>query len=381
MVPMNTPNRLQVTRRVSLVSALTNLLLAVIKIIIGWIGHSHALIADGVHSFSDLLSDALVYFAAKMGDRKPDKEHPYGHHRIETMAVVIIAIFLLAIGAGIAYESVSAIVLKQHHVTMALPVVITAIISIGLNEWLFRYTLKAGKLVKSDLLISNAWHNRSDALVSIIVLLSIIGALLGFPYLDAIGAGIIALLILKMAFKMLSRSLSELIDAAVDAETSKAIRETIIQVNGVTDIHMLRTRLHAGMIFIDVHILVDPKISVSEGHYISDQVQKVLFQQIENIKDVTVHIDPEDDEARMPSLDSPSRAHIETTLRKAWSSLPSYDMIDRILIHYLDGKLEIEVFFLAGALQHESLDHIKPAYLTAAQQLPDIEKIEFHVTL
>lgn len=378
---MNTSNRLQVTRKVSFVSAFTNLLLAILKILIGWIGHSHALIADGVHSFSDLLSDALVYFAAKFGDRKPDKEHPYGHHRIETIAVVIIAILLLIIGAGIAFESVRTVLLKEHHVSMAAPVVAVALISIALNEWLFRYTLKAGKAIDSDLLISNAWHNRSDALVSIIVLLSIIGALLGFPYLDAIGAGIIAILILRMAFKMLFRSLNELIDSAVDEQTLQDIHETIFNVNGVVDIHMLRTRLHANMIFIDVHILVDPKISVSEGHYISDQVQTALFKQINRVKDVTVHIDPEDDENRLPSVDSPNRERIETQLRQAWIDLPHYGAIDRILIHYLDGKLEIEVFFRSDSLKGPEIESLKQTYCDAIKSLPDIERIEFHVTL
>lgn len=378
---MQESHRLKTTRRVSLVSAVTNLLLAILKVIVGVFGNSHALIADGVHSFSDLFSDALVYFAAKVGERRPDAEHPYGHHRIETIAAIIIALLLLAVGVGIIYESAQHFITKTSTTVHGIPVIIIAIVSIFANEWLFRYTLNAGKRINSDLLITNAWHNRSDALVSVIVLLSVIGSFFGLHYLDSIGATIIAILILKTALGMIRRSFSELIDAAVDPETLQQISDCITSVNGVNDIHMLRTRMHAGNIFVDVHILVDPKISVSEGHYISDQVYKALSQQIESVADITVHIDPEDDEAVMPSLNSPDRSRLEARLREKWKHLPAYSEIHKILIHYLDGRLQIELFFPHKILEHYNTDQLLSAYRNATTDIDDIEQIEIHLTL
>ncbi len=374
-------NRLKVTRRVSFVSASVNLVLAILKVLVGIFGNSHALIADGVHSFSDLISDALVYFAAKVGERDPDAGHPYGHHRIETIAAIIIAILLLTVGIGIIYESVQHFIYKTNVIIYGTPVIIIAVISIIANEWLYRYTLKAGKLIHSNLLITNAWHNRSDALVSIIVLLSVVGSYFGFHYLDSIGAAVIAILILKTALGMIRKSFSELIDAAVDPETLTNIKKHINSVSGVESIHMLRTRLHAGKIFIDVHILVDPKISVSEGHYISDQVHKVLMQEFESVSDITVHIDPEDDEKIMPSLDSPSREHIEFCLREHWKKLPHYADISRILIHYLDGKIQIEVFIPQQAVQRTQTDALLKQLRDAASGINDIEHIELHLTV
>lgn len=378
---MQNSDRLNTTRRVSIVSALTNLLLALLKIIVGIVGNSSALLADGVHSVSDLLSDALVYFAAKVGERHPDAEHPYGHHRIETIAAIIIALMLLAVGAGIIYESYQHFITKTSITVEGIPVTIIAVVSILANEWLFHYTLRAGKRIHSDLLITNAWHNRSDALVSVIVLLSVIGSFFGVHYLDSIGATIIAILILKTALGMIRRSFSELIDAAVDPDTLQQIHSCITQVKGVNDIHMLRTRLHAGKILVDVHILVDPKISVSEGHYISDQVHKALSRDIEQVSDITVHIDPEDDEAVMPSLDSPSREQLELQLREHWKQLPYYGAINKILIHYLDGKLQIELFLPHAVLQNQDIKALADQYRQAANDIEDIERIDIHLTV
>lgn len=373
--------RLKTTRRVSLISASTNLLLALLKIIVGFLGNSHALIADGVHSFSDLFSDALVYFAAKVGERRPDAEHPYGHHRIETLAAIIIALLLIGVAGSIIYESTQHFITKTSTTVHGIPVIIIALLSIIGNEWLFRYTLHAGKRVRSKLLIANAWHNRSDALVSVIVLLSVIGSFFGLHYLDSIGATIIAILILKTAFGMIHQSFSELIDAAVDPQTLKHINDCITAVNGVIDIHMLRTRMHAGKIFVDVHILVDPKISVSEGHYISDQVYKALCEQIDAVSDITVHIDPEDDETVMPSLNSPDREKLEIDLREQWKHLPAYTDITKLLIHYLDGKLQIELFFSATVLAQHNIHELATRYRTAAKAINQIERIDIHVTL
>lgn len=303
-------SRYRAVKKVSFVNASINSLLAIFKIIIGVIGNSHALVADGIHSFSDLLSDALVLLAAKMGSQNPDEEHPYGHHRIETIGAVIISVILLVVAGSIVYETMVHLIEPSTLAIPTYPVLIVAFVSVAANEWLYRYTLKVGNKINSNLLITNAWHNRGDALVSIIVLVTAAGAMLGIKHLDAIGAIIIALLIAKMGIKMIWSSISELIDAGADQETVEKIKHAITSVPGVVSIHQLRTRLHAGNIFIDVHIIVDPCISVSEGHYISDQVYSKLSKKIEHVADITVHIDPEDDETNMPSLPLPNRPSI-----------------------------------------------------------------------
>ena len=209
-------HRYQVAKKTSLINASVNSLLALFKIMIGYWGHSSALVADGIHSFSDLISDGLVLIAAKAGIKDPDQDHPYGHQRIETLAAIVIAIIFMSAGVLIAYDAIQHIINNTALETPSIAVIIVATVSTLANEWLFRYTLKKGQSIQSNLLITNAWHNRSDAYVSIIVLISVLVTWLGLHYFDAIGAAIIALLIAKMGGKMIWNSINELIDAGVD---------------------------------------------------------------------------------------------------------------------------------------------------------------------
>ncbi len=341
--------RYQTIKITSYVNALTNTLLAIFKIFVGYFGQSQALVADGIHSFSDLISDALVLVAGKFGNKHPDQDHPYGHQRIETLASIVIALILLLVGVGIIQHAWHH--LHTHH-TLSIattPVLIIALVSIGANEWLYRYTLRQGKKVNSHLLINNALHNRSDVLVSIIVLLGILMNEMGWQYGDTIGALVIALLIIQMAIKMLFESINELIDAAAPPETVKKIATIVRKIAGVKAIHLLRTRLHSGNLMLDMHIMVDPNISVSEGHHISDQVQLALQHSELPIVDITVHIDPENDENEMLSLNLPSRPQVEQWLKHCWHTLPGFSEMTHIQLHYLEGKLWVDAFFTSTA--------------------------------
>lgn len=362
---------------VSLVSATINALLALFKIVIGKIGHSQALIADGVHSISDLISDALVYIAARAGGQEPDQDHPYGHQRIETIATIIIAMILIAVSAGIFYEAIIRVIHPGLHPKPMIWVIITAIISIIANEGLFWYSKNQGEKIKSPLLISNAWHNRSDAFVSIIVLLSVIGSLVGLPWLDSVGAIIIALLILKMGGKMIWQAARELVDTGVNEKKLHVIRDTISQVTGVVSLHQLRTRLHGEQIFVDCHIIVDPRISVSEGHHIGDLVHKQLIETVSNVTDVTVHIDPEDDENSRPSLHLPNRAQVKQIMKKQCRDLPYFDQIVKFNLHYLAGELTIELFFPIEILNETSAKALKEQYATKLCMHDTISAIQF----
>ena len=362
---------------VSLINAGVNTLLALIKIIVGMIGYSQALIADGIHSFSDLVSDALVFIAARASIQHPDKEHPYGHKRIETIGTLLIAFVLSAVAISIVYEAMHHFFNRDFE-TPTLSVIIVAIISIFANEALFHYSKKQGEKINSNLLISNAWHKRSDVFVSIIVLLSVIGSRLGWQWLDAVGAIIIAGFIIKMSIQMIWRSAQELIDRGVDVTTLDAIKQTIASVSGVRSIHQLRTRLHGNEIFVDLHIIVDPFLSVSEGHHIGEQVHAALLNNVKHLSDVTVHIDSENDEMAHPSLNLPNRDTVKKLLKTRWLQLDGYDQIQKMTLHYLAGHLHVEIFMPTSLLQKTSAEKLLMQYQVAAKDIPEIERIVIH---
>ncbi len=376
---MQLTERIRIIKRTIAINASVNVMLALLKIIIGFLGHSQALIADGVHSFTDLVTDGLVFFAAKAGAQKPDKAHPYGHRRIETLATVIIAIVLASVAIGIARETITRIIMSTPFEKPDYIVLIIAISAIIANEFLFYYNMNRGNKIDSGVLRSNAWHNRSDTLVSVIVLISVIGSLLGAHYLDAIGALFIAALILKMAIKMIWTSVKELIDTGVDAALIEKISQHILAIDGITAIHQLRTRCHGGNIFLDTHVEVTPNISVSEGHYISEQVGIQLGKRFPQIIDATIHIDPENDE--IPTTHHlPSRPEIEALLKKQWQNLASANEISRIVLHYISNKVSIEIYLPLATLDNQDKKALTDEYNHSIEKIAFINniKVYFH---
>ncbi|WP_304985066.1 cation diffusion facilitator family transporter [Coxiella-like endosymbiont] len=363
---------------VSLISAFVNTLLALFKIGVGIICYSQALIADGIHSLSDLLTDGLVVIAGHLGAQSPDKEHPYGHGRIETIGAIIISLILIFVALGIiTFDTLHHIIHRVHSTTPTFSVIVVGIVSVIANESLFRYTLIKGNKINSDLLRTNAWHNRSDALVSLIVLASVIGTRLGITYLDSIGALIIALLILRMGLKMIWKNIQELIDAAVDDETLEKITNIISTVPGVLSIHQLRTRSHGGNIFIDVHIQVTSNISVSEGHYISEQVHVNLMKNISHVADVTMHIDPENDATSTPLVNLPNREDIHRLLKVHCQNLPSFKEIRRTILHYLDSKVYIEIYLPLTAVKDQK-EQLELQYQDIISRVKYIAKVSLY---
>lgn len=351
---MRPEDRYRQAKRITLISVFVNFLLGLVKIIGGFLFHSHALIADGFHSFSDLLTDAMVLFASKYGSLDADKNHPYGHQRIETAATLFLAMLLILAGAGIAWDAIEEL-LKADAVKpgwLALPIIL---LSIFANEALFHYTHHVGKRIQSELLITNAWHHRSDAASSIVVLIGVIGGLWGWLYLDAIAAIIVGLLIIKMGWDYAWNSVKELVDTAAEPQMLQQIKQIIESINGVDRMHQLRTRLMGGDVFIDVHILVSPRISVSEGHYIAQHVHQALVHQIDRVKDVTVHVDPEDDEINCPSMHLPNRKEIINRLSIELAEF--MNEIDTFTLHYLDGKLLIDLILKKDFKNQDALQN------------------------
>ena len=253
-------------RRVTLVGSVVDLLLGVSKIVIGYAAYSQALIADGIHSLSDLATDIMVIFASKHASRGADEDHPYGHERIETVTTVILGVALLLVGIGIAYDAVNRLFDPETIIIPTMSAMVVAVLSIISKEIIYHYTMRSARRLRSNLLRANAWHSRTDAISSVIVVIGLLGAMAGLYYLDAVAAVAVAFMIAKIGWDLGYTSLRELIDTGLDAERIAEIENMIRDVDGVKTLHMLRTRMMGSEALVDVHIQVEPKLSVSEGH-------------------------------------------------------------------------------------------------------------------
>lgn len=369
--------RYRATRNVTLVGSALDLTLGIAKIIVGTLAHSQALIADGIHSLSDLGTDFMVLYAARHAHRKPDREHPYGHGRIETAATVALGIALVAVAAGIAWDSLRRL-FDPDLLLQPGPLALTvAIISVLSKEWIYHYTMRVARRLNSNMLKANAWHSRSDAISSIVVVIGIIGVMLGYPFLDAVAAVVVALLIAKIGWDLTWSSLRELIDTALDAEEVKRIRDSIMKVDGVRTLHMLRTRRSGGSAFVDVHILVDPQVSVSEGHQIGERVRRTLLADSSDVSDVTVHIDPEDDERNSPCDHLPLREDLLAALGRAWEGMPMGARVRNVTLHYLNGEVHLDLTLPLDAAGERGSDG-QPAVLglvEAARRLDVVGRV------
>lgn len=255
----------QAMRKTSVVGAIVNLVLTVVKIVFGIIGQSTALVADGVHSLADLSTDLMVWFAAKYSNQPADKEHPYGHARIETAFTVGLGVVLIITAIGIVVDSGQRL-LNPDTLLQPTPIVLLiAAISIIANEGLYQYTMRIARDFNSNLLKANAWHHRSDAISSIVVLIGVAGSLMGVPYLDAFAALGVAYMIGKIGWDQAWSSIRELIDTGMEPKTAAAVARIIENIEGVQSMHMLRSRRMGDSYLVDVHIEVDERLSVSEA--------------------------------------------------------------------------------------------------------------------
>ena len=347
---MNKQDRTKASQKVTLVGAIIDLALGIFKVIAGVLGNSGALIADGIHSFSDLLSDGIVLYAAKHSAEEADDEHPYGHERFETVATLGLAIILAIIGVGIIYDAFERLFNPSELSHNALLLSVAAL-SIFSKEALYWYTLKVAKTYKSDMLKANAWHHRSDALSSVVVFIGILGSLNGYLYLDGVAAIVVGFMIVYIAWKLGLGATKELVDSSIDADQVKQLRDSIGRISGVNSVHSLRTRKIGHTISCDVHVQVDPFLSVSEGHIISVSVERVAKECLENLNDVTVHIDPEDDETVEPYEALPERAEALGILTKALFNNKCDGEIERIQLHYLESRIHVDFYLPLSCLE------------------------------
>ena len=270
-----------------------NLVLAIGKFLAGWLGSSQALIADAVHSLSDLATDIVAYFSIRIASHGADEKHPYGHGRAETIGAALIGVALCFVGIGLVAGVVEKL-LTGALLVPTWPAIAGAVGSIVMNEWLYQYSVRVGRRQKNETIIANAWHHRSDSLSSVAALLGVLGAMFGFPILDPLAAIVVVYMIVKVGWEIADKSVRELMDETAPPEKMDEIRKTIMSVNGVRQYHELRTRGVGADLFVDAHILVAPDISVSEAHNIAETVRADLKEKAE-VTDALVHIDAEED--------------------------------------------------------------------------------------
>jgi cation diffusion facilitator family transporter len=286
----------------------------------------------------------LVWFAGRHASQAPDPEHPYGHGRFETVATLGLGLLLFAVAVGLGWDATSRLFTPERLLHPEALSLLVALFSIVVKEGLYWWTMSYARLVRSDLLRANAWHHRSDAISSIVVFVGLAGTLAGLPYLDAVAAVLVAIMVGKIAWGLGGDAVRELVDTGLEAVRVAEIKATIRSVGGVRDVHMLRTRRHAGLATVDVHVLVDPLVSVSEGHMISLLVEQRLKERVDEVTDVTVHIDSEDDEEAPPCAGLPLRAAALARLQRLWASEPVAAQALRTVLHYLNGRIDLEVF-------------------------------------
>ena len=289
------------------VSVAVNLLLTALQIVVGVLAKSQGLIADGIHSLSDLVADFVVLFAGHHSRKDADADHPYGHQRFETAASLVLGVLLLAVGLGMLWSAFRKLQAPETIATVhsvALWVAAGALIA---KESLFRYMLAVAKRVKSSMLVANAWHARSDAASSLVVGVGIAGNLAGYPMLDPIAALVVGLMVTRMGWGFAWDALHDLMDRAVDEQEVQAIRRTLLETPGVANVHDVRTRKMGDMIVVDAHIEVDAAITVEAGHDIAVVARQRVLQR-HRVLNLMTHVDP----WRRPDLDHLREADLKS---------------------------------------------------------------------
>ena len=370
--------RARETVKVTLIGAVIDLLLGVFKIFFGFLSQSQALIADGIHSLSDLATDGIVLYAAKHAHTEADEEHPYGHGRFETVATVGLGIALLAVAIGISIDATLRLFNPEKLLIPSMGALIVAAISIVSKEAIYHYTMYVARKYKSNMLRANAWHSRTDAISSVVVLVGVAGSMAGLWYLDAIAAIGVGLMVAKIGWDLAWHSIRELVDTGLETERVEAIRKTILDVDGVVSLHVLRTRRMAGEALVDVHIQVAPHISISEGHYVSETVRARVIKEIEEVADVMVHIDPENDEVTPPNTGLPLRHKLMAQLEQQWQGLAAASRIEDVTLHYLEGQIQVELKLPFTVLEENtqaSRDALQSQFDEVANRLEEVSAI------
>lgn len=358
MTEINQQERYQIISRVNWLCTAVDTLLTILKLGIGLAVRSPALIADGLHSLSDLATDILALILGRMARHGPDQDHPYGHARYETVGTAVLGTVLMMVALGISVENVQAM-LAGNSITPHWIAMVAVVVSIVSKEALFHITMKYARQTNSNLLEANAWHSRSDSLSSIVVMVGLLAGYAGWPWVEYIAALGVAALIGKMGAELAWDAIQDLIDRGVSDDQKAGYIESLKQLRDIKDVHLLRSRLMGNDVFLDAHIQVAPQISVSEAHQINDFATATLKQSHLEIKDVTLHIDFEPDHRHQTTTLSPKRQDIENLLNEADIQLPV-----RFDLHYQHNQVVVDLIYKNADEAEQAAEHCDQ--LTAA---------------
>lgn len=285
----------KVANKVSFVTIIGNIVLSVMKLIAGIVAHSSAMISDAIHSASDVFSTFVVMIGIKLSSKSADKEHPYGHERLECVAAIVLSIVLLITGLGIGADALTAIMQKDYS-NLQIPgilALIAAIVSIVAKEGMYWYTRHYAKKIDSSALMADAWHHRSDAFSSIGALIGIAGARMGFPIMDSVASLIIFVFIVKAAYDIFKDAMDKMVDHSCDENTENEIRECVRENPDVAGIDLLQTRIFGNKIYVDMEIALDGSMSLAQAHKIAEAVHDSIERNFPKVKHIMVHVNPE----------------------------------------------------------------------------------------
>ena len=355
-------------QRITWVSVAVNLVLTAMQLVVGFIAHSQSLIADAMHTLSDIVSDGFVLFANRKGAEAADADHPYGHGRFETAASLVLGLLLAGTGAGILIAATARLQDIGSAPAVGVAAMWAALVTLAAKEGLFRYMLATAERLRSPMLVANAWHARADALSSLVVATGIGGALIGFNFADALAAIIVGAMIVHAGLRFAWTAIRELIDTGLAAEEVAAIGRTIADTGGVLGLHELRTRRMAQQVLVDAHVQVDPRISVSEGHRVAESARQRVLDSHPEVLDVLVHVDAENDLLGNAAVQLPDRAFLLAHLKGLLGADPPG--FERTTLHYLGTRVEAEVFLPPGFAAEAEVDAMKDRVESALRDDP-----------
>lgn len=280
--------------KVSITTMIGNIFLSIFKFICGWIGKSHAMISDSIHSLSDVFSTIVVMIGLKLANKKEDTDHPYGHERMECIAAFLLAVFLFITGIGIGWMGIRIIIENDYHSIQAPTMIalIASIISILTKEIMYWYTRSVAKKIKSDALMADAWHHRSDSLSSIGSLIGISGAMLGWKLLDPIASIMICVCIIKASLDIFMDAVDKMVDKSCSTEFIEEIKQLVLKIDGVEDIDSIKTRLFGNKCYIDIEVSADETLSLKEAHEIAQTIHDKIEDTYQETKHCMVHMNP-----------------------------------------------------------------------------------------
>ena len=330
---------------VTLIGMALDLFLAGLKIIGGTLTQSFALVTDGIHSLTDAITDIFVLLLARFAHAAPDEEHPYGHGRFETLGTIGMGVVFFSTAAVLLYDSYQRLKNTADLPVPAAAALVIALLSIAGKEWIFHYTMRVAKRLNSNLLKANAWHSRSDAISSAAVLIGLIGAQQGYLWMDTLAAILVACMIATIGWELCTDSLKELVDTSIPKERRQQIQRCIMAVEGILGVTRLRSRSSGGKIILEVQLLVNPRISVSEGHQLGDIVSRSLTGNFSDVGDVIVHIDPETHNHEKPlhDMELPDQESVLESIKERWQDLLTEEQIEEVSLHYLERGIEVDL--------------------------------------